>query len=125
MREILFRGKRLDNGGWVEGDGIHYPKSINYQGKCFLDGMLQKANDWLEVIPETVGQYTGLKDKNGNKIFEGDIVQSKYGDRLTVKYGVYEVDAFETFGFNLTTFSEDLTGARISKEHQIIGNIYE
>ena len=76
MREILFRGKRVDNGEWVIGDGIHYPKSVNYKGTCWIDGMHEKANDWVQVIPETVGQYIGQIDKNGKKFFEGDIIEN-------------------------------------------------
>lgn len=76
MREILFHGKRLDNGEWVygfyigdTGDGCHEICDIN-----------STTGHRVDVDPATVGQYTGLPDKNGKRIFEGDLV--KYHDRI-------------------------------------------
>ena len=77
MREILFRGKRIDNGEWVEGF-YHYSNRINPTTKEIVKTihwiLPVGGQDAFDIIPESVGQCTSLCDKNGKKIFEGDII---------------------------------------------------
>lgn len=84
-REILFRGKRLDNGEWIEGFYVHLCDGKGNESHRIYTGYAETDcgdfyPDWFEVDPATVSRYTGLTDKNGVKVFKGDILRSHYDE---------------------------------------------
>lgn len=136
MREIHFRGICKDSKRWAYGYYVHFEdfsQGINYHGIC--SGYY---NTHFEVIPETVGQYTGLDDKNGKGIFEGDIVKISFGKgflKAVVKFGYYNqtdkiLKSHLGFYFDFVdseSYRKDVgfwTGKTFSKI-EIIGNIHD
>ena len=127
MREILFRGKRIDNGEWVYGyyeppvefDGHKFGMTISYIGDR---GWLEDA----EINPETVGEYSGIHDKNAKKIFEGDILKIVYLCQKPVVAGVEFTDGKFTVRYtrNGKKHIDNMT-VTAANLYEIIGNIHD
>ena len=120
MREILFRGKQRTMLDWVEGtgvfnDGTNTWLSANESNKPIACGLNHKI-----VLPETIGQFTGLTDKNGKKIFEGDIVASQWC-RGVVCYGEFNCSCCDgIYGWYF-----DGADIREYDMYEVIGNIHD
>lgn len=129
MRENigLYRGKRIDNGEWVEG---YYEPPIEFDGHKFGMTISYIGNrGWLEdaeIDPETVGECSGITDKNGKLIFEGDVLkviylcQKPFIARVTFRDGKYKI-RYTRHG---NTRTDTMSGS-VSNLYEIIGNIYD
>ena len=152
MREIIFRGKRIDNGEWVYGYLYeHEPALVGIASENdepepskwfiertgFADWNMPRPVEFAEVDPSTVGQYTGLKDKNGEMIFEGDILHiAKIADGLggyyqpPLDYTVNVVVKWDLCAWMWETLCEDklyisFPDAWCHYECEVIGNIHD
>ena len=144
MREILFKAKRKDNGEWVEGyyckiDETTYCTQEDYkrfpvQTHHYI--LHEAMTDWgmpnrfliFEIDPDTICQYTGLTDKNGNKIWENDICnrKEKYSEIVTYNKGDWQLDYSYVFGKEMHTDACNL-GFYVCERNcvEVIGNIFD
>lgn len=149
MREILFRGKRVDNGEWVE--GFYYIATSGYAGSdevigkpCHMittgrwqaSGAYGERNELAEhkVIPESISEFTGLCDKNGKRVYEGDIVVAHITQNAlthTEKYkGIYEVKYHDKYCYFYLAKQKnnilfDGNWRYFLREIEVIGNIHD
>ena len=116
MREILFRGKRKDNGEWVFGYFIKLsPKEV----------VIVTNNSYVGIEPETGSEYTGLTDKNGRRIFEGDILQFDYdGDNGEKMFEWYTVQELQNGAFKASCTIGDNAGDIVLLEDLPISEMY-
>lgn len=122
MREIKFRGQQKDTKIWVYGSliqcaGIWYIYNENESFRMPEDPDFE--NSFIEIIPETIGQFTGLYDKHGKEIYEGDVVKDNYGEIGSVEWDN------EKAWFYISTQNGGCFFDQDTRAYEIIGNIHE
>lgn len=119
MREIKFRGRRTDNGEWVYGDLVH----TGTDAIAILESGAPCLEAVTDVVPESVGQFTGLYDKNGKEVYERDIVEIDGAIKGIVRYNARHCR------YEMATVCEPLENERIPlgrsiDDWEVIGNIH-
>lgn len=122
MMDILFKAKRMDNGEWIQG------YLFLFWGKSYiLWGMVNDSPDMIEVIPDTICQYTGLTDKNGNKIWENDVI--KHYNKVEIGEPDKYMIASIRWEHNNVRFVQDTEEGKYSiigsRYFEVIGNIFD
>lgn len=144
MREILFKAKRIDNGEWVEG---YFTKAKWYLDESEIFAILPtdlciyphfEFSEWIEIDENTICQYTGLTDKNGNKIWENDVVKKhfytdynacanseEYMGAVKFKYCAWVIDTVRGIYLCTLPIFESMAYSEDVKHFEVIGNIFD
>ena len=130
MREILFKAKRKDNGKWVEGYYLNVAKINHFicTGKIKLDGAVKGiiAPEMYAINATTLCQYTGLTDKNGQKIWENDICEMVYDGTIHIYVVVWDKTELDFKGTNgKENYGCNFEYLGCCEEIVVIGNIFD